>query len=77
MNDKEMMMKHQLGQNAKEIAELIEDHFDTFKSNDLISEVINWSRISMEFHLGRNEVEKALYETKTCKDKMIEYLSSV
>ena len=76
MNDKEMI-KHQLGQNAKEIAELIEEYYDTFKSNDLISEFINWSRISMEFHLGRDEIEKALYETKTCKDKMIEYLSSV
>lgn len=77
MNDKEMMIKHQLGQNAKEIAELIDDHYDTFSGNNLISEVINWSRISMEFHLERDEIEKALYETKTCKDKMIEYLSSV
>ena len=76
MNDKEMI-KHQLGQNAKEIAELIEEHYDTFSSNDLIAEVINWSRVSMEFHLRRDEIEKALYETKTCKDKIIEYLSSV
>lgn len=72
-----MMIKHQLGQNAKEIAELIEEHYDTFSGNDLIAEVINWSRLSMEFHLQRDEIEKALYETKTCKDKIIEYLSSV
>lgn len=76
MNDKEMI-KHQLGQNAKEIAELIEEHYDTFSGNGLISEIINWCRLSMEFHLGRDEIEKALYETETCKDKMIEYLSSV
>lgn len=76
MNDKEMI-KYQLGQNAKEIAELIENYYDTFSGNYLISELINWSKLSMEFHLGRDEIEKALYETKTCKDKMIEYLSSV
>ena len=71
------MIQHQLGQNAKEIAELIEEHYDTLRSNDFISESINWCKISVEFHLGRDEVQKALYETKTCKDKMIEYLSSV
>jgi len=71
------MIEIKLGQTAAEVANLIDEYFDHLNESEFIKESIQWARISMEFHITRNELEKALYETRKCRDTILEYIMDV
>ena len=76
MNNKEMI-EIKLGKTAGEVAQLIENHYDHLSENDFIKDYIQWARVSMQFHLEREELEKALYETTKCRDAILDYIMEV
>lgn len=71
------MIEIKLGRTAGEVSQLIENHYNHLNENDFIKDYIQWARISMEFHITRNELEKALYETRKCRDAILDYIMDV
>ena len=71
------MIEIKLGKTAAEVAQLIQDHYDHLSESEFIKESIQWARVSMQFHLEREELEKALYETRKCRDAILDYIMEV
>ena len=71
------MIEIRLGQTAGEVASLIDEYSDHLNENAFIKDSILWSQVSMEFHIERDELEKALYETTKCRDAILDYVMEV
>ncbi len=70
-------IKALVGIEANAVADLIHDHQDILETNDEIVENINVARKSMEFFMALQENNRAYYEAKNIKEKIMQHLGLV
>ena len=70
-------IKALVGIEANAVADLIHDHQDILETNDEIVENINVARKSMEFFMSLQENNRAYYEAKNIKEKIMQHLGLV
>ena len=69
-----MEIEQQIALGSGEIAVLVENHIDLLEEDNQICEVVSFGRHSLQFHLSAGNAEKALWEVKHTKEKVMQFL---
>ena len=63
-----------VGIEATQVADLIQHHQDVLKEDEQIVEDISNARLSLEFFMALKEDNRAYYEAKNIKQKILQHL---
>ena len=67
-------IKQLVGIESTEVANLIQDHQDILKEDESIVADITNARLSLEFFMALKEDNRAYYEAKNIKQKILQHL---
>ena len=67
-------IKQLVGIESTEVANLIQAHQDILQEDDKIVEDISNARLSLEFFMALKEDNRAYYEAKNIKHKILQHL---
>ena len=67
-------IKQLVGIESTEVANLIQDHQDILKEDESIVADITNARLSLEFFMALKENNRAYYEAKNIKQKILQHL---
>ena len=67
-------IKQLVGIESTEVANLIQAHQDILQEDDKIVEDITNARLSLEFFMALKENNRAYYEAKNIKQKILQHL---
>jgi len=70
-------IKQLVGIESNAVADLIENHQDVLKESDEIVGTIATARISLQFFMSLGEDNRAYYEAKNIRLKIMQYLGLV